>query len=58
MSEKSEAVAKEHGLFMIGGSDAHRDEDSAGSGILTEEKIESAEQFMKILKEGKYSVIR
>jgi len=58
MSEKSEAVAKEHGLFMIGGSDAHRDEDIAGSGILTEEKIESAEQFMKILKEGKYSVIR
>ena len=58
MSEKSETVAKEHGLFMIGGSDAHRDEDIAGSGILTEEKIESAEQFIRIVREGKCEVIR
>ena len=58
MSDLSEAEAKEHGLSMIGGSDAHRDEDIAGSGILTEEKIESAEQFIRIVREGKNGVIR
>ena len=57
-SEKSEAVAKEYGLAMIGGSDAHRDEDIAGAGIETEEKIESAEQFVRLVKEGKARVIR
>jgi histidinol phosphatase-like PHP family hydrolase len=58
MSEKSEAAAKEHGLFMIGGSDAHRDEDIGGSGVFSEEKIESAEQLIRLLKEGKCEVIR
>lgn len=57
-SERAEAVAREHGLSMIGGSDAHRDEDVAGSGILTEEKIETAEQFIRLVKEGKCEIIR
>ena len=56
-SEKSEAVAREYGLSMIGGSDAHRDEDVAGSGIETEEKIENVEQFIRLVKEGKAKVI-
>ena len=57
-SEKSLEVAKAHGLLMTGGSDAHREEDLCGSGILTEEKIESAEQFIRLLREGKCEVIR
>jgi histidinol phosphatase-like PHP family hydrolase len=56
-SEKSEAVAKEYSLAMTGGSDAHRDEDVAGSGIETEERIETAEQFIRLMKEGKAKVI-
>ena len=43
---------------MIGGSDAHRSEDGGGSGVLTEEKIESAEQFIKLLRAGKCEVIQ
>lgn len=57
-SALSEAAAKEHGLFMIGGSDAHRDEDIALSGILTEERIETAEQFIRLVREGKNKIIR
>ena len=57
-SEKSLAVARENGLLMIGGSDAHREEDVAGSGVLTEERIESAAQLIRLLKAGKCEVIR
>ena len=57
-SEKSLAVARENDLLMIGGSDAHRTEDVAGSGVLTEERIESAAQLIRLLKEGKCEVIR
>ncbi len=58
MSDLSEAIAKENGLVMIGGSDAHRDEDVAGAGILTEEKIESSEQFIRLVREGRCEIIR
>jgi predicted metal-dependent phosphoesterase TrpH len=58
MSDQSFAVAAKHGLLMIGGSDAHRSEDVGGSGVLTEEKIESAEQFIKLLRAGKCEVIQ
>ncbi len=57
-SARSEAVAREHGLFMIGGSDAHREEDIALSGVLTEEKIESAAQFIRLARAGECKVIR
>ena len=57
MSDRSFAVAAKHGLLMIGGSDAHRSEDVGGSGVLTEEKIESAEQFIRLLRAGKCEVI-
>ena len=58
MSEKTEAIARENGLCMIGGSDAHRDEDIAGSGIETKERIETVEQFVRLVKEGKTRIIR
>lgn len=58
MSERSEAVARENGLSTIGGSDAHREEDVAGSGILTEERIETAEQFIRLVREGNCKVLR
>lgn len=57
-SERSEQMAREHGLSMIGGSDAHRDEDIALSGIETEERIETAEQFVRLVKMGNCKVIR
>ena len=57
-NERSEQMAREHGLSMIGGSDAHRDEDIALSGIETEERIETAEQFIRLVKMGNCKVIR
>ncbi len=57
MSDRSFAVAAKHGLLMIGGPDAHRSEDVGGSGVLTEEKIESAEQSLRLRREGKCEVI-
>ncbi len=57
-SERSEQMAREHGLAMIGGSDAHRDEDVALSGILTKERIETAEQFIRIVRAGENGIIR
>ena len=43
---------------MIGGSDAHRDEDVAGSGIETELEIKSAEDFISLVKLGKATVMK
>lgn len=57
-SERSLEIARAHGLCLTGGSDAHRVEDLCGSGILTEERIESAEQFIRLVREGKCEIIR
>ena len=56
--EKSELVAKENGLYMIGGSDAHRLEDVGGSGILSEFEIKTTEDFISAVKSGKIEIIR
>lgn len=58
MSDKSFMAAAAHGLLMTGGSDAHRTEDIGGSGVLTKERIESAEQFIRLLRAGKCEVIQ
>lgn len=57
-SDRSFTVAAQHGLLMTGGSDAHRAEDVGGSGVLTKERIETAEQFIRLLREGKCEVIQ
>ncbi len=57
-SELSEALAEKYGLPVSAGSDAHRDEDIAGSGIETEEEIKTVSDFIRLVKEGKVKIIR
>ena len=57
-SELSEALAEKHGLPVSAGSDAHRDEDIALSGIETEEEIRCVEDFIRLVKERKVKIIR
>ena len=57
-NELAEALALEHGLYMLSGSDAHREEDVGRSGVLSEVVIESSEQFISLLKEGKLELIK
>ncbi len=56
-SEKIFALAKEYGLIATAGSDSHRVEDVGGTGVLTEHKIESAEDYIRVLKEGNFSIL-
>ena len=56
--EKCVSLAKENGLFVIGGTDAHRVSDCGVGGIETEEEIKTTEQFTELLKNGKVYPIR
>lgn len=53
-----EAIARFHGLPMTGGSDAHRPEDVAGSGVLTAEPILTPGDYIEALRGGKFEIIR
>ena len=57
-SDKSEELVRKLGLRVSAGSDAHREEDVALSGIETEFKIETSEQFIELVKNGSIKVIR
>ena len=57
-SELSLDLAKRYGLPETAGSDAHRDEDIAGSGIETEEEIKTVSDFIRLVKEKKVKIIR
>lgn len=57
-SEMSEKVVMERNMALIGGSDAHRNEDVAGGGIETDVEIKTAEDFINLVKLGKVKVIR
>ena len=57
-SELSEALAREHNLPVSAGSDAHRDEDVARTGIMTEFEIKTAEDFIRAVKSGEIEIIR
>lgn len=57
-SEKSEVAAKENGLFMTAGSDAHRPDDVGLSGILTENEIKNATDYINTIKNGAFEIIR
>lgn len=56
-SEKSLELVKKHSLCITAGSDAHRKEDVALSGITTETKIDSVEQLIDAIKEKKIKPI-
>lgn len=57
-NDMAEKFAKENGLLVTSGSDAHRDEDVACSGIETEVEIKTNNEFIEIIKSGKYKIIR
>ncbi len=57
-SERSVALAQKYGLPITAGSDAHRDEDIAGSGIETEEEIKTTADFIRLVKAKKVKIIR
>ena len=48
------AAADRHGLLITGGSDAHRPEDVARGGILTETPILCGEDYIRALRGGNY----
>lgn len=52
-NEKTMQVAKEYGLPLTIGSDCHRPEDVGVSATLSEEKIESIEQYLELMRAGK-----
>lgn len=57
-SEKSEATAREHKLFVTAGSDAHRLNDYAMSGMISKKEIKTAEEFVAFVKSGEGELIR
>lgn len=62
-SEQSERVRLEREAsgavcYGIGGSDAHRPEDVGGSGILSAEPVETVEDFLRLVKNGGYEIIK
>lgn len=57
-SDKTEAVVREYGLCVTGGSDSHRPEDIARSGVETEEEIKTTEDFVAAVKSGRATIIR
>ncbi len=56
-SEKNKEFAKKHSLPITAGSDTHRLEDVAKSGVLTEKKIESAKDYIDAVLSGKITII-
>ena len=56
-TEKAIAFAKEHGLPMTAGSDAHRDEDVARSGVLTSYEIKSAADYVRCVMKSDLKII-
>lgn len=51
------AWAKKYDLKTISGSDAHRPQDAAISGIRTREEIKTSGQLLEVLKNGDYQMI-
>lgn len=56
-NDKAYEYAKDRGIYMLAGSDAHRDEDTAQSGIVTDMEIKTIEDFVKTIKSGEYEII-
>ena len=51
------AWAKKYDLQMISGSDAHRPQDVAISGIRTKEIVKTSEQLVEVLRNRDYEMI-
>ena len=57
-TDLAEAQAKEHNLYMTAGSDAHRLDDYALSGMISENEIKTMDEFIELVKSGKGQLIR
>lgn len=57
-SEKSEADAKKYNMLVTSGSDAHRLDDLALGGMLSEKEIKTTEDFVALVRSGKGELIR
>ena len=57
-SDRSAEIADRFGLYISAGSDAHRQEDLALSGVETEVEIKTAEQFIELVRSGNVRLIR
>ena len=51
------ALAAEHALPVAAGSDAHRPEDVARTGIVTEQPIRCTEDYLRALYSGRFTVV-
>ena len=56
-TDRALAFAGQYHLPMTAGSDAHRREDVALSGVLTDTPIKSAEDYVRLLLDGRLSLI-
>lgn len=50
--DEMKVLAKNYGIYMTAGSDAHRYEDVAGAGMGSAEKIETAEDYIRLVRSG------
>ncbi len=57
-SEESERLAKERNLPVTSDSDAHRAEDVAASGVITEKEIKTVDDYIEAVKNGTVKLIR
>lgn len=51
-------TARLYGLYMTAGSDAHRTEDIAGTGMGSDYEIKSADDYIELIKSGKGVILR
>ena len=51
-------IARQYGLPVSAGSDAHREEDIAGSAILSRKKIRTVEEYVELLKSGEARLMK
>ena len=57
-SDMSEAFARAHCFSVTAGSDTHRDEDIALTGVESEFEIKTAEDFIRLVKSGEVKIIK
>ncbi len=57
-SDKCAKCAAENGLYKSAGSDAYRVEDVGNAGVLSEYEIKSAEDFISLIKNGKFEIYK
>ncbi|MBQ8509037.1 MAG: PHP domain-containing protein [Clostridia bacterium] len=57
-SSRTERLAQEHRMLISAGSDAHRIEDVGLSGVISEQPVTSADDFIALIRSGSVQIIR